>query len=221
MDVSEAIDKRRSVRKFVDKEVPDDDIIELVDAARKAPSSGNIQPWKFVLVKDQGVKDQIADACFQQNWISEAPVLIVVVSLNEEVQRLYGERGEVVYTLQNCAMASQNILLRATELGLGSSFVSAFEEGMIKRVVSIPEHARPTGVIAVGYSDEILPEKRLLSIESMTYFDQYENRVADFDEAFYNWSGIIRKNSQRLLRKMKKGSNNLRETIKEKLNKKS
>lgn len=213
MDFDKCLENRRSIRKFKDKEVHPDDVIELIDAARKAPSAGNLQSWKFIIIKNQNIKNKVADACFQQNWISQAPIIIVVCANIDEVKRMYGVRGEMLYSIQNCALATQNILLKATEMGLCSSVISAFEEGMLKRILKIPDEARPQTIITVGYSDEFPPKKILHTIESMTYFDEYGGRIEDWDEAFYEWSGMMKKQADKLISKIKKGSDSLKNKI--------
>lgn len=217
MDFDKCLEKRRSVRKFKDKEVHPDDILDLIDAARQAPSAGNLQSWKFIVIKNQNTKNKIADACFQQNWIAQAPVIIVIVANIEEVKRMYGVRGEMLYSIQNCALAAQNLLLKAADLGLGTSIVSAFEEGMLKRILNVPDEVRPQTIITVGYSDEEPPRKILHTLESMTYFEGYGGRVEDWDEAFYEWSGMMKKQADKIIEKVKKGSKSLKEKI---LNKK-
>ena len=217
MDFDKCLENRRSIRKFKDKEIHPDDVIELIDAARKAPSAGNLQSWKFIVIKNQNIKNKIADACFQQNWISQAPIIIVVTANIDEIKRMYGVRGEMLYSVQNCALATQNILLKASNMGLSTSMISAFEEGMLKRILKIPDEARPQTIITVGYSDELPPKKILHTIESMTYFDEYGGRVEDWDEAFYEWSGMMKKQAEKLISQIKKGSDSLKDKI---LNKK-
>lgn len=216
MDVGVAITKRRSIRKFKSKSIDPEVLLELVDAARHAPSSGNIQPWKFILVKDQNKKNQIADACFQQLWMSEAPVIIGIVCLVEEVKRNYGIRGEAFYSIQDCAMAAQNILLKAEELGLGGCCVSAFEEGMMKRILGLEDGVRAQMLIPIGYSADEPNKKNLKTIESMTYFEGYGGRVESFDEAFYNWSGIMANTGKKILAKFKGGYSGIKDIISEK-----
>jgi len=218
MNVDECIENRRSIRRFKDKQVNADDALSLVDAARKAPSAGNLQAWKFILIKNQSKKNQIADACYQQNWISEAPLLIVPVSLNEEVKRHYGTRGDILYTIQDCALASQNIMLKAKSLGLDSCFVSAFEEGMIKRILSIPDNARAQAIIAIGYADETPKDKIINNIEAVIYFEEYLGRLDnDFDEAFYNWSGIMKKHATAILENIRKHSSKIHSKLKDQI----
>lgn len=216
MDLDECIEKRRSVRKFKDKEVHPDDVVDMIDAARKAPSAGNLQSWKFIVVKNQDKKNKIADCCFQQNWVSEAPIIIIVIANIDEIKQEYGTRGEVLYSIQNCALAAQNLMLKATDLGLSTTYISAFEEGMLKREFKIPDNMRANAIIPVGYADENPRTKHLHSIDTMTYFESYGDTVEDWDEAFYEWSGLMKKHSDKIISKIKKGSKSLKEKISEK-----
>lgn len=215
MDVKSAIENRRSIRKFKDLEIDPDVLLELIDSARHSPSSGNLQPWKFILVKDQKKKNDIADACFQQMWMASAPVLLCITSMDDDVNRMYGVKGKQ-YCIQNCAIAAQTIMLRAEELELGTCFVSAFEEGMMRRILELPEEVSPQIVIAVGHGNDVPNEKLMKSLESMTYFEGHGGRTEDFDEAFYNWSGIMEKKAKAILGKFKSGYGGLKDRIHQK-----
>jgi len=217
MNIDECIEKRRSIRKYKEKQVSAEDALSLIDAARKAPSAGNLQSWKFILIKNQNTKNQVADACFQQNWISQAPLVIVIVAMNSELKQHYGTRGEMLYSIQDCALAGQNIMLKATSLGLDTCFASAFEEGMMRRVLGIPDSERAHAVITVGYGDEEPKDKILNNLETITYFDGYGGRVEDWDEAFYIWSGIMKKHATAIINGIKKGTSKLKDQIKKKL----
>jgi len=219
MDVKEAIETRRSIRKFSPKELHPEEIIDLVDAGRYAPSAGNQQNWKFILIKDQNRKNEIADACFQQTWMASAPLMICVVGMTEDVKRMYGTRGEMLYSIQNCAIASQNIMLRAHEMGFGSCMISAFEEGMIKRILNIGDEGRPQCFICVGYSTDTPDKKLLKNLHVLTYFETMFDRTEDYDDAFYMWSGIGKKTGEKLLAKMKEGVGTLRDRINKKFEK--
>ena len=218
MDLDKCINRRRSIRKFKDKPVDPDDVLKLIDAAKKAPSAGNLQSWKFIVIKKQSTINKIADACFQQNWISEAPLIIVVVANIEEIKRMYGVRGEMLYSIQNCAFAAENLILKAVDLGLDTTIVSAFEEGMMKRLLKIPDNFRPQIIITVGYGDEEPPRKTIHTLESVTYFENFKGRVEDWDEAFYEWSGIMKKHVTNTLKKLRKGSLNIKNKIINKFN---
>lgn len=154
MDALECIRTRRSVRKYKDKPVPWDLVVKVFDAGRLAPSAGNIQNWKFVIVRDDAIRTQIADACLQQRWMEQAPVHFVIVALPEKIKRYYGVRGERLYSIQNCAAAAENMLIAAHAVGLGACWVSAFDEDMLHRALGLPEEVVPQAVITIGYADE-------------------------------------------------------------------
>lgn len=77
MDVFEAIKRRRSIRRFKNVQIPGEHIERLIEAARLAPSGSNVQPWRFMIVKDEALKRHLRDACFNQKFVEEAPVVIV------------------------------------------------------------------------------------------------------------------------------------------------
>lgn len=152
--VSSIIKQRRSIRKYLDKEVTDDMIFELLDAARYAPSEGNQQPWEFIIVRDIGVKKQLVAAAYGQMWMLDAPVFIVACINMRLARSVYGERGEKLYGIQSVAAAIQNILLAAESMGLGTCWVGAFTEGRVAILLGCPDHVRPCAIITVGWSAE-------------------------------------------------------------------
>ncbi|GAW92601.1 nitroreductase family protein [Calderihabitans maritimus] len=152
-DVIECILERRSVRHFKPDPIPEATLGRLVDAARWAPSAGNIQPWKFYVVVNQKVKEQLAEAAYGQSFVARAPVVIVVCALPESSAERYGQRGRELYCLQDTAAAIQNILLAATAYGLGSCWVGAFDEERVKEVLELSRQERPVALIPVGYAE--------------------------------------------------------------------
>lgn len=171
MDAIECIMTRRSVRKFMDVEVEKTKLGLILEAGAHAPSSGNIQNWKFIYVRRQDLKNKLADACMQQGWIASAPVILVVVSEPEKAQQFYGVRGERLYSIQNSAACIQNMLLAAHALGLASCWVSAFDEEAINRALNLGHRLRPQAVLPIGYADEVTPEPMRLRIEHLTIFE--------------------------------------------------
>jgi nitroreductase len=152
LEVLEAIKGRRSIRDFTEQSVSEEEVKTLIDAARHAPSAGNIQPWKFIIVRKPEVKHTLAVAALNQFFIEEAPVVIVVCA-NEEMSRIgYGSRGASLYCLQDTAAAIQNILLTAHTMGLGTCWVGAFREDEVKEALDAPDGVRPVAIIPVGYS---------------------------------------------------------------------
>src|SRR4030066_1777915 len=154
MELIEAINERRDNRGFKTKNVQEATVMELIEAARWAPSAGNIQPWKFVIVRKPHVKSALAKAALNQAHVEDAPVVIVVCADERRSSMGYGIRGKLLYCLQDTAAATQNILLTAHSLGLGSGWVGAFDEESARKALNIPEGVRPVAIIPVGYPDE-------------------------------------------------------------------
>ena len=174
MDVLEAIKTRRSVRNFTSQPVSDREIETLLDAATRAPSAGNIQPWEFIVVRDSEIKHGLSQAALDQKFIEQAPVVIVVCADPRKSAPRYGSRGINLYCLQDTAAATQNILLAAHAIGLGTCWVGAFKEELAKKVLQIPEPVRPVAIIPVGHAERkpiARPRKALLDI---THQDTYE-----------------------------------------------
>jgi len=186
MNVFEAIATRRSIRKFTSQDVPMEILGIVLDAGRHAPSAGNTQNWRFVIIKDPENKQKIAEACMQQLWIAEAPVILLVCSDIEKVKQFYGIRGERLYSVQNCAASIENMLLTAHSLGLGSCWIGAFDEDMLKRSANIPEDIRPQAVLPIGYPDEIVPAPSHYTMENVCYFESYGNRIANIERVLQN-----------------------------------
>lgn len=154
MDVFEAIKKRRSVRKFTNKNVPEDIIQQLLEAAIWAPSGGNLQTWHFIVVRNSKIKAGLTDATRGQGCIYGAPV-VIVVCCNYLKSTKYGERGAELFTLHDTGAAIQNILLTATSLGLGTVWVGAFDELKAAEVLGLNHsEIRPVALIPVGYPGE-------------------------------------------------------------------
>ena len=119
MDVLDAIKGRRSIRAYENRAVPAKIVEKLIEAARWAPSAGNIQPWEFVIVRRPAIKRRLAEAALGQSFVEEAPVVIVVCANENRVIDRYGIRGKELYCIQGTAAAVQNIHLAAYSFGFG------------------------------------------------------------------------------------------------------
>jgi len=165
LDVFEAIKSRRSVRAYTNQPVSDSEVEKLIDTARWAPSAGNIQPWEFIVVRDQEIKKRLSEAALNQTFIEEAPVVIVVCANVVLSGQGYGSRGANLYCLQDTAAATQNMLLAAQAIGLATCWVGAFNEEEARKVLNIPSGIRPVAMIPVGHPNEkpIARSRRRLS----------------------------------------------------------
>lgn len=158
MEVIEAIRKRRSIRKYADKPVPQEIINELIEAARLAPSGNNVQPWRFYIIKDKKILTE--NKVFHQDFVYKAPLIIVCCSDPQGFAELYkvskdlDERDPVLRAWRDLSLACENMVLRATELGLGTCFVGWIKRDEIKKILNIPENYVLAYVIAMGYPAE-------------------------------------------------------------------
>lgn len=173
MNLLEIMKNRRSIRRFRSDSVPDKYIKGLIEAASSAPSAGNIQPWEFIIIRSNGLKESLAKAAYGQGFIVEAPIVIVVCANEAVSSRLYGDRGRDLYCIQDTAAAIQNLLLYASSEGLGSCWIGAFREAEVKKVLYLPTFVRPIAIIPLGYPAES-PERPLRKpISEITHFERY------------------------------------------------
>lgn len=169
MDFWSVLERRHSMRAFQSAPVSDEAVERILDAAIRAPSAGNRQPWHFVIVRNARAKAALEQAAYGQSFVSEAPVVIVVCAEPERSAARYGERGRRLYCLQDTAAAVENILLAATALGLGACWVGAFDEAAAARAVALPEHFRPVALVPLGVpaeSPEATPRRTLDEVSS-------------------------------------------------------
>jgi nitroreductase len=156
MEVMEAILKRRSIRKYQDRAIPESVIREIINAARLAPSGHNVQPWRFFIIKDSETKKKLQmEKIFLQDFVCKSP-LIIVCCADPEV---YGKEStqddpNKQRALRDLCIASSFRVLRATELGLGTCYVGWVDKEKIKSVLNIPKGFVIPFVIIAGYPAE-------------------------------------------------------------------
>jgi nitroreductase len=153
MEISEAIESRRSIRRYEDKNVPDALIKEILKAGEKAPSAGNLQARDFIIIKDGTVRELLCMAALNQYFIMSAPVCIVVCANVARCTVRYGKRSEL-YAVQDASASVMNMMLKAVDLGLGTCWVGAFNEVAVAQLLSIPHGVRPVALVPLGYPDE-------------------------------------------------------------------
>lgn len=156
MNVKETINLRKSIRKYQDKKISEEIINELLDAARKAPSAKNVQSHKYFIVDDKEIKDKlIKQGAFKQPFVNDAPLIIICCADPSQ----YPKSTEVDvspndYAYIDLSIATSFLVLRATELGLGTVFVAWIYRDKIKEILNIPKNYIIPFVIPVGYPAE-------------------------------------------------------------------
>lgn len=154
MSILETIMERRSIRDFRELDIPQEAIDMLVEAIRWAPSAGNMQSRKFYFIFDREIRKKLAEAAFNQNFIAQAP-LVVVACLDRHIAVRYGDRGVNLYSIQDAAAGAMNMMLVAHELRLGTCWVGAFNEFDVVEILDLPDHLRPVAIVPVGYPGRV------------------------------------------------------------------
>lgn len=150
MDVYEAIGRRRSIRKYQPRKVENDKLDRVLEAGRLAPSAKNLQEWRFVVVRDEGRRKQLAEAAKGQTFVGEAPVVIAAcATVTDYVMTC----GQLTYPI-DLAIAVDHMTLAAAAEGLGTCWIGAFYEEEVKRILKIPPEVRIVALLPVGYPAE-------------------------------------------------------------------
>jgi len=176
MDVKTAIIKTRSVRKYKNKKISNVLIKNLIDAARLAPSGNNAQPARYLIVKNKDIKHKLKEnKVFKQEFVYKAPLIIVCCGDPGAYPRTKLETGFdspfKIRAVRDVAIAAQNLVLRATELGLGTCYIGWRHKDRIKKVLGIPKSYVVPFVITVGYSDEGPKSKSRMDLKELLLAD--------------------------------------------------
>jgi len=175
MNFDELLKTRRSARDYSPKKVSFKDVAEICDAARFSPMAGNIYTLRLVIVNDEKKKKDIAEACFEQDFVGRASHLIVVCSDLSSATRSYEERGKI-YARQQAGAAIENMLLKTTELKLASCWIGAFNEDAVKRILKIPENIQVEAILPIAYASKKTPEKKKPDLKMITFFEQWKQQ---------------------------------------------
>lgn len=174
MDFFEVVNNRRSIRSFEkEQRIPDATIIQILETAVKAPSAGNRQSWDFIIVTKQEIKSDLAEAALGQNFIAEAPVVVVVCANKERSAAVYRRRGSDLYCIQDTAAAIQTMLLTITALGYGACWVGAFHEDAVKMVLKIPNEIRPVAILPIGIPAEKPPPTPRIPLKKLIHYETF------------------------------------------------
>jgi nitroreductase len=153
MDTLKAIQTRRSVRKYTEQPVTDEQLREILKAAMSAPSAGNEQAWQFLVIRERESLRKIAETLQYGKMTANAQLAVIICGdLKKEVHK--------GYWVQDCSAAAQNFLLAAHELGLGAVWLGVHpvqdRVDHIRKLFALPEHVIPLGIFPIGYPNHAL-----------------------------------------------------------------
>ena len=155
----DVIFSRKSVRSYADQPVSDQQVETMLRAAMAAPTGMNVQPWRFVVVRDQAVKDKLAGP--RGGMIAQAPVVFVICGETTMMRKPFGQPDAEAQEVangnwtQDCSAATENLLLAAEALGLGAVWTAAYpyedRVNPIREALGLPENVTPLCVVPCGY----------------------------------------------------------------------
>jgi len=179
VDFDEVVKRRKMIREYDSdrQQIPDKIITKLIKNAHKAPSAGHTQVQEFIIVKDSSTKKKLRKAAVNQEYVEQAPVLIIVCSNTSRSVGRYGNRGREFYSIIDGAFASMLILLSAVNEGIGACFVGAFEDTKVSEILELPKDVRPIGIICIGYPAEKPEKLGRTDIKALVHYEKYGHKT--------------------------------------------
>ena len=168
MDYLELIRKRRSIRRYSPAPLPEDALETVLEAARLAPSSGNTQCWRYIVVTDRDIKRRLAEA--GETFADEAPAIVVACANPAE----YSHNIHTEHFLVDIGISFEHLVLAATSLGLGTCWIGGFNEEAVRKILDVPDEIRVVAYTPLGYPNEkkgrVFARKPLRDI---CYYEKY------------------------------------------------
>lgn len=169
MDVLTAIKGRRSIRAYSPREIEDEKLKRVLEAGRLAPSAVNRQEWKFIVVKDPAIREQLVEAASGQKFLGEAP--LALVACGTEPTKVM-KCGQHAYNI-DVSIALSFMILEAWEQGLGSCWLGHFDEDKVKKILDIPPEVRVVAMTPLGYPAETPAPRPRKSLDEIVSYDKY------------------------------------------------
>jgi nitroreductase len=175
MEFEDLIKKRASIRRYAAKIPPMEAVIAAIEAAHLAPSPGNLDILRYLVIENKETIKEIADAC-QQPFIEEAPILVVICSDPRQVLKMYDKRAEK-YIRQHAGAAIENFLLTVTDMEMASCWIGAFSDPMIHNILKIPDNITVEAILPVGYEHKTshTTQRKKFSLDRKIHYHKYGN----------------------------------------------
>ncbi|MBI4267203.1 MAG: nitroreductase family protein [Chloroflexi bacterium] len=173
MDLTEVFQQRRSVKEFTDTPVSPNDLLQLLDMARRSPSGSNKCPWRFVITTNPEKLQRLSETHPYCRWLSSAKAAIAIIA----------DPAISKYWLEDCSVVAHSIWLAATDRGLGVAWAAIYQsdnaaentrrQNYVREALSIPDKFAVPIVLAVGHPAALPPEKKRPALEEIVYWESY------------------------------------------------
>ena len=177
----EVIQQRRSIRKYKNQPVEEEKLLEIINCGRLAPSDTNTQPWEFIIVRSDSMRQKLAEVSHKQDWMVAAPVFIVCVA---DIHAVPMEKHPtdidedtpgfaVKQIILDTAIAGQNMVLAAESMGLGTCWVTWYVQDEIRPILGVPSDRYVVAIITLGYADQAPKARPRKTLEEMIRFEKW------------------------------------------------
>ena len=170
MDFLDLARSRYACRSYLPGPVEEDRLMRVLEAVRLAPSGSNRQPWKFIIVRDEGVKRRLVPACANQRFIATAPVVVAGVGLMPDRIMSCGIPGDPI----DVAIAMEHLSLAATAEGLATCWIGAFSQDEVREVLAVPDTAWVIELMTLGYPADAHRSKIRKPLSEIIVYDRWE-----------------------------------------------
>jgi len=164
--------KRRSIRKYKNKDIPEDDMKTILKSAMHAPIPYEGRTWKLLVVEDKNLIDRIAEISGKQEWVRESNKLILGI--------ITPARGEKKWKTVDVTITLENIVMMAEALGYGSCWVGYFKEKRLKELLKIPPDHQVLAYITIGVKNEIPPDRDYGRAEDYIFMNKFGEKYAGY-----------------------------------------
>jgi nitroreductase len=169
MDYFEIVNERHSIRAYENKLVEPEKLQQILRAVNRAPSAGNLQAYELYLTCDEKCKSALVAAAYHQEFVAQAPLVLVFCAHADRSAVRYKERGIDLYCVQDATIACTFAMLAATALGLATVWVGAFDEDEVRQVIGAPSTHRPVAMLPIGYAAESPRLRRRRSLNDLVH----------------------------------------------------
>ena len=155
MDFFKIVEDRRSMRKYAETPVEEEKLHKILETANRAPSAGNLQGYEIYVVRKLEMRQALVKAAWDQEFLAEAPVVLIFCADPTRSALKYGERGANLYSIQDTTIACSYSQLAAKAQGLDTVWVGAFDEAAVSQIAHIPSDLRPIILLPIGYAGKV------------------------------------------------------------------
>ena len=169
MDFFDVVNARRSIRAYKDQPVEPMKLHRILESINAAPSAGNLQAFEIYLVEEAAHKAELVRAAREQQFLAEAPIVLVFCTRGSRAVERYGQRGTELYCIQDATIACTFAMLAAAALGLSSVWVGSFDEKQVAEAICAADGDRPVAILPIGYPAEMPDPKPRRGLEELVH----------------------------------------------------